>query len=558
MPETAAPAKRVPIRLACTIVLMRDGSSGLEVLLLRRVASAAFLGGAYVFPGGAVDASDAHDEVLSRVRGLTRDEARVRLALESDDALRHWVAAVRECFEESGVLVARDAAGSLIEADRMRALQPHRKALHAGTLSFAEFLRTEDLFVHAGDLAYADHWITPAGRPRRFDTRFFWARAPHGHEESADRVETVHAEWVAPGEALARGKSGAMEIAFATAHVLRDIARWQRVDDALAHVSSQPRIESTQPVIAQGSRGPVIFRRGDAAYEEVRWSDPEETTTTTYDLAPGVAKRLDAHVVRIVAPNPGVMTGPGTNTYLVGGDELAVIDPGPDIDTHVEAIVREGGGRIRWIFCTHTHGDHSPAAVKLKALTGAQVIGAQPAFPERQDATFAPDVTPVDGATYAIGNLVLEAVHTPGHASNHFCYRLRETGMLWSGDHVMQGSTVIINPPDGDMRAYVHSLDKLLARDIAIIAPGHGYLIGRPRDEIRRLIAHRMQREARVVDALAQRAPATVEDLVPTVYADVPADRHRAAARSLLAHLLKLVADGTVSEDRGRYSPVAR
>ncbi|MFO1313028.1 MAG: MBL fold metallo-hydrolase [Burkholderiales bacterium] len=554
MTGEATPAKRVPIRLACTLVLMRDGASGLEVLLLRRVASAAFLGGAYVFPGGAVDPGDSHEDVLSRVRGLTREEARARLALEEDDALRHWVAAVRECFEESGVLLARDAAGHPVDALRMRALQPARRALHAGTLSFAEFLRTEDLFVHASDLAYADHWITPAGRPRRFDTRFFWARAPHDHEESADRVETVHAEWVAPGEALARGESGAMEIAFATGQVLRGIARWPRVDDALAHVRALPRIEPTQPVIAQGSRGPVIFRRGDAAYDEVRWSDPEETTTTSYDIVPGVAKRLDPHVLRIVAPNPGVMTGPGTNSYLVGGDELAVIDPGPDLASHLDAIVREGNGRIRWIFCTHTHLDHSPAAAKLKALTGAQVVGAPPAFPERQDATFAPDVVPVDGATYAVGGLVLEAIHTPGHASNHFCYQSRQTGMLWSGDHVMQGSTVIVNPPDGDMRAYLASLHKLLARDIAIIAPGHGYLIGRPHEEIRRLVAHRMQREARVLEHLAQRAPCTVLDLVPGVYADVPADRHRAAARSLLAHLQKLVAEGTVREEGGKFS----
>ncbi|MFO1304763.1 MAG: MBL fold metallo-hydrolase [Burkholderiales bacterium] len=558
MPGEAVPAKRVPIRLACTIVLMRDGAPGLEVLLLRRVASAAFLGGAYVFPGGAVDASDSHEDALSRVRGITREEARARLALEGDDALRHWVAAVRECFEESGVLLARDAAGRPVDAERTRTLQPARKALHAGTVSFAEFLRAEDLFVHGDDLAYADHWITPAGRPRRFDTRFFWARAPHGHQESADRVETVHAEWVAPHEALARVESGAMEVAFATAQVLRGLARWPRVDDALAHARGLPGVETTRPVIAQGSRGPVIFRRGDAAYEEVRWSDPEETTVTTYDIVPGVAKRLDEHVARIVAPNPSVMTGPGTNTYLVGRDELAVIDPGPDLDAHVEAIVREGAGRIRWIFCTHTHVDHSPAALKLKALTGATLIGARPAFPDRQDATFSPDVVPTDGATYAIGDLVLEAVHTPGHASNHFCYQLRETCMLWSGDHVMQGSTVIINPPDGDMRAYLVSLHKLLARDIAIIAPGHGYLIGHAHDEIRRLVAHRLQREARVLEALARLAPCTVEAMVPGVYADVPADRHRAAARSLLAHLAKLVAEGTVREENGRYALAAR
>lgn len=259
----------------------------------------------------------------------------------------------------------------------------------------------------------------------------------------------------------------------------------------------------------------------------------------------------------MIAPNPGVMTGPGTNTYLVGDHQLAVIDPGPAIESHLAAILSAGAGRIRWILCTHTHRDHSPAAAALKAATGAQVIGSPAPADTRQDDTFQLDVVARDRASYALGGATLRALHTPGHASNHFCYLLEETRMLFSGDHVMQGSTVIINPPDGDMRAYLASLEALLELDIAIIAPGHGYLIGDPHDEMRRLIDHRKRREEKVLQGLKQTGTATIEDLLPIVYADAPIERHRAAARSLHAHLLKLVADGRVREANGMYGIVS-
>ena len=273
---------------------------------------------------------------------------------------------------------------------------------------------------------------------------------------------------------------------------------------------------------------------------------------------PGEAKRLDRWVTRLTAPNPGMMTGPGTNTYLVGEGDLALIDPGPDIASHVEKILEEAKGRLRWILCTHTHMDHSPAAAALKAATGAQVLG-RPA-PEGQDATFKPDVVLDNGQRIQLGEmsgaLTLRAIHTPGHASNHLCYLLEQTKMLFTGDHVMQGSTVVINPPDGEMRAYLASLERLLAEDIAIIAPGHGYLIGAPHKELRRLIAHRMARESKVLRHLAALREASLEELLPLVYDDVPARIHRVAARSLTAHLDKLVAEGTVRASGGGFTLV--
>ena len=264
-------------------------------------------------------------------------------------------------------------------------------------------------------------------------------------------------------------------------------------------------------------------------------------------------KKLDRFVTRLIAPNPGKMTGPGTNTYLVGDEQLAVIDPGPLIDSHIAAIIACGQGRIRWLLCTHTHRDHSPAARPLQAATGARIVGYPAPAGEAQDGSFAPDWLPAHDERLQMAGLALHVLHTPGHASNHLCFLLEETKMLFTGDHVMQGSTVIINPPDGDMRAYLHSLESLLARDIAIIAPGHGYLIGSPHREIRRLVAHRLWRESRVIAALEARDGATCDELVPEVYADAPARLHSIAARSLLAHLHKLTADGRVTESGGRY-----
>src|SRR4051794_32105027 len=179
-------------------------------------------------------------------------------------------------------------------------------------------------------------------------------------------------------------------------------------------------------------------------------------------------------VRRIVAPNPGIMTGPGTNTYLVGVDEVAVIDPGPADQSHLEAIVGCGGDRIRWILTTHTHEDHSPGAIGLKERTGAEVLGY-----EARD-QFTPDESIGDGYRLEATEFALKAVHTPGHASNHLCYYLAQERLLFSGDHVMQGSTVVIRPPDGDMVAYLESLRRLQGMRLRAIAPGHGHLIEDP------------------------------------------------------------------------------
>ena len=264
-------------------------------------------------------------------------------------------------------------------------------------------------------------------------------------------------------------------------------------------------------------------------------------------LAPlaGRLDRLSPSVVRLTAPNPGMMTGPGTNSYLVGTDALAVVDPGPDDAGHVDALVAAGGGQIRWVVVTHTHPDHAPAAARLAARTGAEVVG----FSARDG--FVPDRQAGDGDEVRGPGFTLRAVHTPGHASNHVCWLLVEEGVLFSGDHVMQGSTVVIAPPDGDMAAYLESLRRLPALHpvVRAIAPGHGAVLPDPAAEVERLLAHRLGREAKVMGALAAAGHASVDELVPVVYDDVHEALHRVARLSLWAHLRKLAAEGAADGD---------
>jgi glyoxylase-like metal-dependent hydrolase (beta-lactamase superfamily II) len=269
-------------------------------------------------------------------------------------------------------------------------------------------------------------------------------------------------------------------------------------------------------------------------------------------IVPGQVTQLSPLVRRVTAPNPGMMTGPGTNAYIIGTDALALIDPGPDIDVHLKALLDAVGERLRWILCTHTHMDHSPCARALKAATGAELIGRSAPPGGTQDAKFAPDRVFENGDVLDCGSFTLRALHTPGHASNHLCYLLDYEQVLFTGDHVMQGSTVVISPPDGDMVAYLKSLTALLDLDIVKIAPGHGHLIDSPHDEARKLIAHRLRREQKVVAAFAAHNPATLDQLVPVVYADTPTRMHGVARRSLHAHLIKLQHEGRV-ELNGEY-----
>lgn len=260
-----------------------------------------------------------------------------------------------------------------------------------------------------------------------------------------------------------------------------------------------------------------------------------------HEIAPGVR--------RLVARNPGYMTGPGTNTYLIGMHRYLVIDPGPEDAVHVDRVLAETGGRIEAVMATHTHPDHSPAARKLAQASGAPVFGRPAPVSGRQDATFAPAQALNDGDVLRADTLALRAIHTPGHASNHLCFLLEGEGLLFTGDHLMQGSTVVIGPPDGNMKQYLQSLERLQREPVSRLAPGHGEVIEDAQAEIARIIAHRLQREAKVLDRLRLAGRVDVAALVAAVYDDVDPRLHPLAQSSLLAHLIKLEEDGRVERE---------
>jgi glyoxylase-like metal-dependent hydrolase (beta-lactamase superfamily II) len=265
------------------------------------------------------------------------------------------------------------------------------------------------------------------------------------------------------------------------------------------------------------------------------------------DRASGSSVRLVRGVLRLTAPNPGLMTGLGTNSYVIGESECAVLDPGPDIATHVASLVAAAPGDIRWIVLTHTHPDHSPAAMRLKSATGATIVGRTAPADGRQDYATKIDQVVSDEELIGPPGHELRAIATPGHASNHVCYLHAASGLLFSGDHILNGSTTVILAPDGDMAAYLGALERLRLQPMSAIAPGHGDLLREPVAAIDALIAHRLRREAKTIERLRAAGRVTLGTLVPLVYDDVSSALHYLARFSLEAHLIKLECEGRVT-----------
>ena len=265
-------------------------------------------------------------------------------------------------------------------------------------------------------------------------------------------------------------------------------------------------------------------------------------------VAPGIR--------RIIARNPGPFTFRGTGTYVVGEGQVAVIDPGPDLPEHVEALLMDlAGEEVTHILVTHTHRDHSPAAAAVKEATGAPTYGFGPhaggrrgeaGVEEGGDWDFTPDIVVKDGDEIAGNGWRFEAVHTPGHTSNHLCFALPDQGVLFSGDHVMGWSTSVIAPPDGDMASYMGSLDKLLGRSDALYWPTHGPAITDPKAHVRAFIAHRREREAGIVECL-RGGIGRVDAMVERLYLGLDPSLRRAAGRSVLAHLIDLIGRSAVA-----------
>lgn len=284
----------------------------------------------------------------------------------------------------------------------------------------------------------------------------------------------------------------------------------------------------------------------------------QEAQPRLEQIAPGVR--------RVLAPNPGPFTYSGTQTYIVGERRLAVIDPGPDDPAHLDLLLRAiGDARVEAILITHNHLDHSPAAPVLKAETGAPVIGCAPLALDdrgpRSDAGFdldyAPDAVLSDGESVAGEGWTLTAVATPGHTSNHLCFAFPEGEALFTGDHVMGWSTTVISPPDGDMIAYMDSLQKLRARRDRVYYPTHGPPVTRPAQLVRGLVAHRRQRERQILDLMSE-GIADIPAMVGRMYASIDPRLHPAAGRSVLAHLIALEREGRVRQEAEGWIRLAR
>jgi len=531
-------------RAASVIVLRDDAARGVEVLMLRRAERDGDIrSGVAVFPGGVLDERDR--DAHRHCSGWTDPLASARLGL-AGGGLDYLVAAVRECFEEVGLLYARE----LREETLQRALRDWRAPLHRGEQPLVALCEAMQLTLDLDAWQYWSHWLTPPGNLKRFDTRFFVARVPPGQDAEADGGEAVELMWLTPAQALQPERG--LKLLPVTRRTLQQLGRFATVDEVLAFAATQREVPLTMPRLAAGPKGPRVVLPDELAWAEVGRLDPRGRGDVLAEIVAGRPVRLSPRIIRVTAPNPGVMTGPGTNSYLVGDpavDRWTVIDPGPDDERHRQALLAAAPGPIERILVTHTHVDHSPGAAGLAAATGAPVLGRRALHPQWHDTSFAPDAELAGGEILELGpGATLEVIHTPGHASNHLCYRLREEKLLFTGDHVMQGSTVVINPPDGDMAAYLASLRALLDLELDWFAPGHGFLVAQPHQVVRALLAHRQRREEKVAAALRQLGPATLDALVPLAYDDTPLPLHRIAQRSLLAHLLKLQAEGRAEE----------
>ncbi|MEP9385699.1 MBL fold metallo-hydrolase [Mesorhizobium sp. KR9-304] len=280
----------------------------------------------------------------------------------------------------------------------------------------------------------------------------------------------------------------------------------------------------------------------------------------SFEPAYGEPVKVFPGVSRLTARNPGPFTFHGTNSYLVGENELAVIDPGPENDEHLDALIRAIGGRpVNHILVSHTHRDHSPLAARLSSVTGARTYAQGPHRAARNpptgtpldngsDTAFMPDVTLADGDLLAGEGWALRTVLTPGHAANHAAFALEGAGLLFSADHVMAWSTTIVAPPDGSMSDYMASLDRLIERNDEQLLPGHGGPVRNPRDYLRGLKEHRLARERAIVARLRQ-GDWSIDQLVKAIYRDTDPRMHGAAGLSVLAHLEDLVDRKLVETD---------
>ncbi len=492
-------------RPAATVLLLRDVAGELEVLMTQRSPTASFAPSMYVFPGGVLDADETYEQ-----------------------------AAVRECAEE--LSIHPDIAKLRLQAI----------------------------------------WVTDRDMPKRFWVKFFVAPMPEGQTPVADEQEQFFPTWVKPQEALAKHRAKGFPMIFPTIRTLEWLAKFGSTVSVMAHCDANVPAWECCPRSALMGGKPNFFMEGDSPYGELALVCPDGIKRHVLDWRHDAPVPLLKHLSRLTCANPSQMTGPGTNSYIIGTKHTGfiVVDPGPygsyDLaapgadKAHVQRLADscknwEGAVDVRAIICTHSHPDHSPAALPLQALcnklsnTKPPIYGMQSLPTARAHSDFTPDVQTRDGdaLTLQADDLVitLRAIHTPGHATNHVCWALEEDGLLISGDHILNGSTTVIDPPDGNMNDYLLSLDKLAAAcqqyDIEYILPAHGYVLGFAKEAVAKLKAHRLAREVKVqkaIETLVSKGLPTsdMNALVALAYDDVSPSLWPIALRSLAAHMDRL------------------
>ena len=498
------------LRPAASVLLHRQGPEGTEVFWVRRGEQLRFAGGFYAFPGGRVDAADAQLPIEGK-DGLGAEEAAC------------IAAAARELFEETGVLIATGAdrvpPGARIAA---REGLLRREAPRAKEGAFADFLASHGLRIAARSFTPAGRWVTPPAMPIRFDARFYLSALPPGESADVWHGELVDGEWIRPAEALRRWEAGTALLHPPAWHSLKALALG---------------VEKAIPLLQDPSRAP--------------WKLP---------MHDWVVERIEFQRGVIVVPlrTPTLPPATHTNCLLLGDDELWVVDPGspyPEEQKTLEStlsLLAEEGRKPVGIFLTHHHHDHVGGAVALARSRGLPIAAAAQT---QEKLDFRVDRILRDGERLETGPRGWTCVHLPGHTRGHLCLVESGSGAVVAGDLIAGVGTVIIDPPEGDMADYLASLQRLSSLKPGVIYPAHGPAVPAGPEKIAGYIAHRLEREERVVAALRSVGPATARDLVPPSYPDVKPEMYPFAERSLLAHLEKLVREGRArKEAAGRYA----
>jgi glyoxylase-like metal-dependent hydrolase (beta-lactamase superfamily II)/8-oxo-dGTP pyrophosphatase MutT (NUDIX family) len=473
-------------RAAATLVILREGSGGPEVLITIRPKELRFMGGVAVFPGGAIAPEDA-DSRWERCSTLDRAGAGAALEMDPEHALAAYICAIRESFEEVRFLPA--------SGGRMPPATPEPSDFLAECLA-------GDIHLQTDRLVPAGRWVTPLGSPIRFDARFFVTEASPEWEPSPDPREVADAFWSTPADALSRWESGDLLMAPPTVEMLQRLVLGTDVASILMELSGQSET--------------------GAAVE----------THSTF-------------VRRVVAPNPGLMTGPGTNSYIVGAGPVCVFDPAVDDEGYIDELMNIAD--IAAIVVTHRHPDHVGGVKALAERSGAKVRAYGP-----EDAGGVP-VRPVeDGEVIEVGGVRLRALFTPGHAPDHLCFYFEGAASLFSGDNILGFGTAVISPPEGNMKTYIASLERLRSLHISRIYPGHFPPLDGGDAIVEGYLKHRNDRNEAIVAAVGSGA-GSIEEIVAIVYADVSTELHPIAEHQVQAHLELLEEKGRLFRSGNRW-----